>query len=344
MLKIRILQIYLFFLLILLSSCNTTPKETLVYTPMKIGILRFDQDFMNLKQEQAAAQDSLWSQHYGAFYKDFVPNMLRIRGDSLRRLQQLKEVAVSPDFNALSRAVAQTFPDLSAEEAALGDALGRLNAYFPDKQLPAYFIAFFSGFSVQIPVGEAYIGIGLDLFLGTDAPFYPALQTQIPRYISRRFTRENMVPKVVEGLLKEHWFEEKSLEGTFLDHILKQGKMMQLMKHALPKVPDSVLIGYTEAQMRWAETYEREVWNWFVHQELLYSTDYMSFQKHLNEAPFTPELGENNESAPKLGVFIGWKIIQHYQKHHPDLSLSALMEHKNAQSLLKASRYKGEAY
>ncbi|MBK1440145.1 hypothetical protein JHJ32_09125 [Parapedobacter sp. ISTM3] len=74
----------------------------------------------------------------------------------------------------------------------------------------------------------------------------------------------------------------------------------------MPDVADSLKIGYTGQQWAWANRFERDIWAWFLQENLLYEADYNRIQKYLGEAPFTPELGEQNESAPKLGVFIGW--------------------------------------
>ncbi|MGH2622772.1 MAG: gliding motility lipoprotein GldB, partial [Sphingobacterium sp.] len=78
-------------------------------------------------------------------------------------------------------------------------------------------------------------------------------------------------------------------------------------------------------------------------EDLLYSTDYQRIQKYFSEAPFSPELGKQNESAPKLGSFIGWQIIRQYMKRNPELSLQDLFDQNDAQMILENSKYKGKA-
>jgi hypothetical protein len=343
MLKIRMRQIYLFFLGILFFSCQGQTENNVQLVPLEVKIERFDQAFAQLQGPLVKEQDDVWQKSYGVFYADFIPKMLGLDPSYPARWDQLAEVAQNPDFAALKKEVQRVFPDLQAEERALGEALARFQGFFPDQPLPKRFIAFFSGFQTQIPVGEDYVGIGLDLFLGADAPFYPALQFQIPRYISRRFTPENLVPRVMEGIIHDFWTESSQAEGTFLHQMIEAGKKLYILEQTLPQSPDSLLIGYTAAQMAWAEQYEKLTWDWFVHQELLYETDFLRYQKYLNEAPFTAELGQNNDSAPKLGVFIGWKMVKHYHKRHANLSLQELIAQKDAQSFLHQSGYRGKS-
>ena len=66
----------------------------------------------------------------------------------------------------------------------------------------------------------------------------------------------------------------------------------------------------------------------------------MKIQKYLTEAPFTPGIGEKNESAPKLGIYIGWQIVKKYMKKNEDVSLQDLMKNANYQEILTRSKYK----
>ena len=61
----------------------------------------------------------------------------------------------------------------------------------------------------------------------------------------------------------------------------------------------------------------------FLEENLLYESDYPKIQKYLNPAPFTPGLGEKNESAPKLAVWTGWQIVRQYMEKHPEVTFAA---------------------
>jgi len=343
MLKINVPQIYGFFLIIMLFSCSGETRVDVSHIDVDIRIERFDRALDSLRPDNVLAKNREWLHRYGYFYADYMQYMLEAGNplDSVRLAPVLTQIIETDDFKALKASVYETYPDLAAQELGLTDAFKHLKYYFPDISIPR-FITFFSGFAVQSPVGEDYLGIGLDMFLGADSKFYPALRESIPYYLSRRFTPENIVPRTVENYIREELIPQNDLDVTLLQHMVYQGKVLYLMDRVMPDVADTLKIGYTAQQWEWAERYERDVWGWFLQENLLYEADYNRVQKYLSEAPFTPELGERNESAPKLGVFIGWRLVQAYMERHPETTLPELLGISEAQVILDGSKYRGK--
>lgn len=342
MLKTRARQIYCFFLIIGLFSCGRTDRVDVSHIDVDITIERFDRALDSLSPGNIIAKNKEWLQRYGFFYADYMQYMLEAGNplDSTRLAPVLETVIATPDFNALKARVYETFPDTEEQDAGLTDAFRHLKYYFPAIDIPRI-IAFFSGFAVQTPIGEDYIGVGLDMFLGADSEFYPALRGSIPQYLSRRFTPENIVPRVIESYVREDLYPQDALDVSLLQHMVYQGKVMYVMEQVMPDVADSLIIGYNTDQWEWANRFERDIWAWFLQENLLYEADYNRIQKYLSEAPFTPELGEQNESAPKLGVFIGWKMVRAYMEQNREVDLAELLGTKDAQQILDGSRYRG---
>ena len=135
-------------------------------------------------------------------------------------------------------------------------------------------------------------------------------------------------------------FLDKETDRSLLAKMVYNGKIMYFMKVSLPEVADSLIVGYSTGQMEWAETNQPGVWAYFLENNLLYETDYKRIQKYLTDAPFTPGLGENSKSAPKLGIFIGWQIVKKYMERNPETSLQLLMKETDAQKILTESKYK----
>ncbi|MGK9119573.1 gliding motility lipoprotein GldB [Olivibacter jilunii] len=336
-------QIYLFFLTITLMACKHRQEPDVSNIQLDIKIERFDQSLDSLTAYNLSEKHSQWQKKYDQFYSDFITHMLQAGNlqDTSELFNNYRKILQSRDFIALKKSISQTYPTLNAQEEQLTIAFKHLKYYFPNIEVPK-FIAFFSGFTVQSPINEHYIGIGLDMFLGANSPFYPALIKSIPLYISRRFTQENIVPRTVETYLREELFPEPDKGNpSMLDLMLYNGKIMYLMDRSMPLLADSLKIGYTAAQTNWANTYEKDIWAWFLEENLLYETDYYKIQKHFGEAPFTPELGSHNESAPKLGIYLGWQIVKKYMEAHPQTSLMDLLRIEDAQQLLRDARYKG---
>lgn len=342
---LKTLQKYSFFLIITMVSCgdhSTIIRPDVSAIDLDVKIDRFDQKMKNLKKDDVSKSNVLWQQAYPHFYPDYMMEMLEIGNpkDSLYVQPILAEVIQKKDFIDLSSAVKKKFPNLNQQEKELTQAFKYIKYYYPDYQIPQL-IAFIGGFSFQTPIGQDYVGIGLDMFLGADSEFYPVLIKSIPLYISRRFTPENISPRVVEVILREDIVPESGSTFNTLQHMIHNGKILYAMDVVLENASDEVKIGYTKEQLDWAKKYQKDIWTWFVQENLLYNTDYNRIQKYFTEAPFTPELGENNESAPKLGSYIGWMIVRKYMERNSTINLRELLENDNAQQILEESKFRG---
>jgi hypothetical protein len=166
------------------------------------------------------------------------------------------------------------------------------------------------------------------------------LVESFPHYISRRFTPDNIAPRVVEGIAREDMFPENEQDNSLLSKMVYNGKILYFMDKTLPDVADSTKIGYTAQQLKWCEDFKGNIWGFFLEENLLYETDYQKIQKYLTEAPFTPGLGDKNESAPKLAVWTGWQIVKQYMDKHPNVTLPQLMTDRDAQKILNESKYR----
>lgn len=309
---------------------------------LQVEIERFDQKLSQLQVGDILTFNTVYQDSYPFFYTDYMIEILGVGhpSDSLLVQDVLGKVIQKKDFIDLSTSVSKIFPDLKKQENELTQAFKYVKHYYPEYKMPKI-IAFVGGFSYQTPVGEDYIGIGLDMFLGADSEFYPALVNSIPLYVSRRFTPENISPRVIETVLREEIMPQSSASLNTLQHMIYNGKILYALDVLLEQASDETKIGYSIQQLEWAKKYQREIWAWFLKENLLYNTDYNRIQKYFTEAPFTPELGDNNESAPKLGSYIGWMIVRKYMERHPEVSLRQLLELNDAQQILEDSKFKG---
>jgi len=339
--QIRVKQIYLFFSIALLfAACRGDKKVDVSNIPVNITISRFDHDFDGMRTKPMAAQAEFLKKKYGIFYQDFIERILQAGSvKDTAYFGVLRRVFSNKAYFDLKQEVDLVYPNLDKQNDELTDAFRRIKYYFPRKQIPQVY-AYFSGFQAQTSLGNHYFAIGLDLFLGADSKFYPALVENFPHYISRRFTPDNIPSRVVEGVFREDMFPEPDSDKTFLSKMIYSGKIMYLMDKVLPDVPDSIKIGYTAKQIKWCQDFKPQIWAYFIEENLLYETDFLKLQKYLNEAPFTNGLGVRNESAPKLGVWTGWQIVKQYTEKHPQVTLAQLMADDDAQTILNESRYR----
>lgn len=338
----RQFQIYLFFLICgLLLACNNKKTPDISHIKLNIKIERFDQEMGRLQASELNIKAPELRKKYTWFYDDYMEKMLSAgTARDTFYYENLRAVLQNEDYKELKTTVEQTFPDLNKQEDELNRAFSYIKYYYPDQKLPRL-ISFISGFAVQTPVGNDYIGIGLDMFLGKNgSKFYPAIRQSVPAYISRRFTPENITPRVVEAFIREEMFPEQDADQTLLARMIYHGKILYFMDSVIPELNDTLKIGYTGEQMEWCKINESSIWAYFMENELLFNSDYLEIQKYLAEAPFTPGIGENSSSAPKLGIWTGWQIVKKYMEKNPEITLQMLMNEKDPQKILSASKYK----
>jgi gliding motility-associated lipoprotein GldB len=332
----------LFFLICLAAlSCNSKKSVDISNIKLNIPIERFDQELSGLNSDSISEIAPVLRKKYTWFYDDYMEKMVGA-GPTWDTVYytNLRSILRNKDYLELSSTVAQTFPSLEKQQLELNQAFRYIKYYYPKQKFPRL-ISFISGFAVQTPIGNDYIGIGLDMFLGKNGDrFYPALRQSIPQYISRRFNPENISPRVIEAFIREEMFLENDADRTLISKMVYNGKILYFMDSVLPAITDILKIGYSTEQLEWCKENEAGIWAYFLENDLLFESDYMKIQRYLSEAPFTPGLGENSSSAPKLGVWTGWQIVRQYMEKNPDISVQQLMLEKDAQKILAGSKYK----
>jgi gliding motility-associated lipoprotein GldB len=339
MYNVKFRQIYLFFLFCLaFISCKQSKRPDVSQINLDIKIERFDQNVYAGKGKNLEQTNASLLKTYGLFYDDYIHKM--VGTPDYANTEILNTLYKDQAYTDLTKEVDSVFPNLKAQEKDLTETFKNIKYYYPKVKIPR-FISFVSGFSYQITEGDNYLGIGLDMFLGKDSKFYSGIIKSVPLYMSRRFTPVNMVPRIAENFAHEDLFAEPDESKTLLSKMIFQGKILYFLDQVLPEnIADSTKIGYTEKQLGWAQNFEGDIWAYFLENNYLYETDYQRIQVYLSEGPFTPGLGENRESAPKLGIWIGWQIVRKYMENHPEITLQQLMSENDAQKILNKSKYK----
>jgi len=337
--NVKFSQSYLFFLFILtFLSCKQGTKPDVSTIKLDLKIERFDQNLYQGKSKDLEQISTQLHKKYGVFYEDYMHKM--VGNYDYSDTQILSTLYNDQAYEDLNHEKDSVFSNLAPIEKELTQAFKYIKYYYPKAQIPR-FISFISGFAVQTPIGNDYMGIGLDMFLGKDSKFYPAIVESVPQYLSKRFAPQYIVPRVTETYAREELFTERDEDRTLLAKMIHNGKILYFMDQVLAdEVPDSVKIGYTEKQLKWCQTYEANIWGYYLENDLLFQTDYQKIQVLISEGPFTPGLGQKNESAPKLGIWTGWQIVRKYMKENPSVTLQQLMAEKDPQKILQASKYK----
>ncbi|RED43279.1 protein involved in gliding motility GldB [Winogradskyella eximia] len=156
-------------------------------------------------------------------------------------------------------------------------------------------------------VNDSLVLIALDNYLGAEHEFYQ----NIPMYITANMQKSQIVSDVTNGYAKKYMFQTN--RKTLLDEMIYFGKLLYFKDLMIPFKSDAEKIGYTEAQLKWAEANESPIWSYFIEKEHLYDTDPKLPNRFIADAPFSKFYLElDNESPGRLGQYLGWQIVKAY--------------------------------
>ena len=263
----------------------------------------------------------------------------RVLGLPLNRPQVwhrgIKKWASNASMNTLYEDVDSAYHDLAPLEHELEAAFARHLYFFPQDTVPDFYSILTATY--QVVTYPQTVAISLDMFLGKDYRFYPSMQ--YPDYKIVRFQREYILPSVMKAWFGQRFPEERYTDSKLLSKMIHEGKMLVYAQTMLPNVADTLLIEYSGKQYRWCEDNEAKIWTHLVEQDVLYNSDPQTVEKYMSDGPFTVASGIPQQSAPRLGAYIGWKIVRAYLDQHPDVSLDVFLHNKDYKSILNNSQY-----
>ncbi len=331
-------------IILLFSACNdelSLSRPDVSHIPIDTEIRRFERDLFALDSQSVLQGKVALDSQYGEFAKIYFGRLLGI--DDPLNVQEgpepyLKGFLYHPSIRHLYDTVQIVFPDLSREKPHFDLAFQYLKYYFPDRPTPSI-TTFISEYSLgNFIYGQDELAIGLDLYLGKDYP-YGSIDPSNPMfsaYLTRTYNRDHLVPRTLKPLLEDI---AGPVQGErMIDHIVRNGKVLYLMELLLPEVPDSARLEFTPTQLTWCTDNERNIWSYFLSENLLYSTDWKTYRKFIEYSPNSP--GMPAEAPGRTGDFIGLQIILAWFKKHPDAGPADLMRIADTQEILDASMYK----
>lgn len=247
------------------------------------------------------------------------------------------------DFVNLEDTIIKYYPDKSKTDEELTTGFRYVKHYFPDATIPRI-IYLNMGLSnwATFPVDANTMCVGLDMFLGGQFPYYKSIG--VPDYMHSHVCADYLPVSVFAAFYKSsHPF--KPDDKTLLDMMIQRGKEQYFLHKILPGKPDSVLFGFTAKQLQWCAANEALIYNFFIHQNLLYSKDHNSVLLYVNDGPFAKGLESPDDpikySPGAIGTWLGYKIVCGYMAQYPDISLAKLINDNNdAARFLDSAKYR----
>lgn len=69
--------------------------------------------------------------------------------------------------------------------------------------------------------------------------------------------------------------------------MLFQGKILYAMDVLSPETHDTIKLGYSPAQLTWANEHEEQIWAFFIEQDLLYNINPKVYLKYIHDGNST---------------------------------------------------------
>ncbi len=185
----------------------------------------------------------------------------------------------------------------------------------------------------KVIVTDSITLIALDTYLGASHDFY----YDIYDYIKLNMDKDQIVPDLAFSYAEKFIYQPK--RKTLLDEMIYFGKTLYFKDVMLPETLDEIKIGYTKEQLDWATINEENIWQHFIENEMLFSTDNKLPARFINPAPFSKfNLELDGESPGRLGQYIGWQIVRAYAKNN-DATLQEILN-MNPEDIFNKSKYK----
>lgn len=321
----------------LLGSCSGKRKLPDV-SGISINLVteRFEKDFFAVDTLQLNKSLQQLNTRHPGFTQDFLFNILGTTPDGAE-----KDVpAFIRTYQSLSKDASKKFADMGAIEKELKRGFQFVHYYFPNYRLPEKLITFIGPInSYGSIITPNALAVGLQLYLGSDYPLYLSDQGQqmYPRFISRRFEPAYIPVNGIRNILDD-MFPNNSMGRPLVEQMVESGKRLCLLDMFMPDVPDSLKTGYTAKQLKGCFESEKNIWSFFIQNDLLFNSDPNLTRDYMSDGPNTAALGE--ASPGNIGQFVGWQIVKKWMGRQPGPVTPDVLMKKSAKEIFDEAKYK----
>ncbi|MBM3413355.1 MAG: hypothetical protein FJY16_00205 [Bacteroidetes bacterium] len=326
--------------LLLISSCKQQPQAPAVdHIPMDLSFQRFDQTFFALDTQQLEKSLAHLEKQSPGFYYDFMSYILGSSGNPADTNTQRTTAIFLQQYRLVYDSLQSSFENIDNLKKQIKKAHQYLSYYFPAfRPGPIWF--YMGPFDAPgVAVLQQGVAIGLQQYAGCNFFAYqtPELQGLYPTYLSRRFEPSYIVPTLVKAITAD-LFPDQSNDKTLIEQMIEKGKYWYLSRLILPTTADSLITGFTTAQLEWCKENEGLIWTYLIRSDELQTLNPVFIQNYLGEAPFTQGLSQEY-SPGNIGQWVGWRIVETYVKKNNDITPAQLMQ-RSATEILEKAKYK----
>lgn len=326
MMRIRLFKytIILSVILLFAASCNS---------PFHVDISDIKSpDIQIQRYEQALFAESLNQERINELQKQF-PLFLGDKVLQEAQVIQLENYVSDPYLQKLFDETEKIFPNLKSQEIELSKAFQYIKHYFPNFQIPEVY-SYISGNQEPAYYQDQVVVLSLDHYLGFNHDAYNMAGT--PKYKQFALDKKFFLKDILMAIAK-FYIPSPGNNAQLLEQMVYEGKLLYFIKSMNPEINEMVLFTQTETHYQWLQEKENDLWRYYIENELLYTSEYLTYNKFIGDAPFTSILGD--DSAPRTGIWVGYKIIFSYMKKN-DVDFKSMIQNNDAQQILIKSGYK----
>lgn len=323
----------LFGLLIACKSKKAIPDVSGITVNLQTE--RFEKDFFSLDTLHTDTSLKQLNRKYPGFTEDFLFNILGTSPDSAANDTRL----FIRSYAGMYRAAEQKLNNFAVIEKEVKKGLQFVKYYFPEYKLPGRLITFIGPInSYGNIIAPNALAVGIQVYMGKDYPLYLSGQGQqmYPLFISRRFEPQYIPVNCMKNIIDD-MYPDNTVGRPLVEQMVEAGKRQYILDRLLPETADTLKTGYTQSQLDGCYESEKNIWSFFLQNELLYSTDPNLTRDYMNDGPNTQALGE--ASPGNIGQFVGRQIVFKWMEKQKELSLDALMK-TPAKKIFDEAKYK----
>ena len=326
---------FLVILVLFFTSCSKNPFMVDVSNvSVTVNILRLDQSIAALQHDSIESKIPSLIKDYGSFAELYSTQIIKV--GSMYNINYSKNLRAFLRYEVFTDINDQIIKNFGAGklsfEPDMIDAFKHYKYYFPDKKIPSLY-TFNGGFNQSIVIDSSVIGIGLDKYLGTNSSLYKHLEME-------QYKKNIMYPQKVTSdcmyALAESEFPFNFDNENLLSSMIHEGRKMYFIKAMMPTLNDTILWGFSNAQMQFCTKSEKFMWDYLVDNKQLFESDYMTIKRYTGEGPFTSAFSK--ESPARAASWIGFQIVLSYMQHN-SITLPKLMHETDFQKIMNKSKY-----
>lgn len=303
---------------------------------VEVEIVRFDNAQLAVRPDSVKQDIEQLYANYELFMPIFVEGILGLQTEDTAYLCEMYAQFLTDTvlgFAQTNTTAQELFANVDSLQEALNTGFSRLHFLYPEWEIPTLYL-FVSGFNSSVMYYENIMGVGVDMYLGSDYPYY----NQVVYDYQKQTMRKACVAGDVLSMYLAYHISYNSKYNRLLEQMIFRGKQLFLLAQLLPNEPVWEVIGYSKEQWDWCEQYEQAIWNRIMQKRDLFKTESNVLSSYMNDGPFTAEVTQ--DSPGRLGLWVGWRIVDSYMRNNKDVTLRELMNENDAQKILEQSYYK----